>query len=119
MAVSPTAARARRVIPDDQVVGRGAVHLAVGETVILLHLPVPLVGVSIVMERERQQNDSLVRGYVHQPAVPLAERRDRVVGLQHRVSREHLAVDEHCHLIPPPPPPPPPLAYLHQVFQEG
>ena len=30
------------------------------ETVILLHPPLPLVGVSIVMERERQQNDSLV-----------------------------------------------------------
>ena len=32
---------------------------AVGETVILLHLPLPAVGVSIVMERRRQQNDSL------------------------------------------------------------
>ena len=30
------------------------------ETVILLHPPLPSVGVSIVMERERQQNDSLV-----------------------------------------------------------
>ena len=30
---------------------------AVGETVILLHPPLPLVGVSIAMERERQQND--------------------------------------------------------------
>ena len=30
---------------------------AVDETVSLLHLPPPLVGVSIVMERERQQND--------------------------------------------------------------
>ena len=37
--------------------------LAVGETVILLHPPLPLLGVSIVMERERQQNDSLARGY--------------------------------------------------------
>ena len=34
-------------------------HLAVGETVILLHPPLPLAGVSIGMERERQQNDSL------------------------------------------------------------
>ena len=34
--------------------------LAPDETVILLHPPLPLVGVSIVMERERQQNDSLV-----------------------------------------------------------
>ena len=32
--------------------------LAVGETVILLHRPLHLVGVSIVMERERQHNDS-------------------------------------------------------------
>ena len=41
-------------------------HLAVDETVILLHPPLPLVGVSVVMERERQQNDSLVNGYNHQ-----------------------------------------------------
>ena len=39
---------------DDQV------GLAPDETVILLHPPLPLVGVSIVMERERQQNDSHV-----------------------------------------------------------
>ena len=38
--------------------------LAVDETVILLHPPVPLAGVSTVMDRERQQNDSLVvNGY--------------------------------------------------------
>ena len=38
-------------------------QVAVDETsVILLHPPLPLVGVSIVMERERQQNDSLVNG---------------------------------------------------------
>ena len=35
---------------------------AVGETVILLHPPLPLVGVPIAMERERQQNDSLANG---------------------------------------------------------
>ena len=29
------------------------------QTVILLHPPLPVLGVSIVMERERQQNDSL------------------------------------------------------------
>jgi hypothetical protein len=34
---------------------------AVGETIILLH-SLPLVGVSIAMERERQQNDSLANG---------------------------------------------------------
>ena len=33
------------------------IDLAVGETVILLHAPLPVVGVSIVMERECQQND--------------------------------------------------------------
>ena len=38
------------------------VGLAVGETVILLHPPLHLAGVSIVMGRERQQNDSLVNG---------------------------------------------------------
>ena len=37
--------------------------IAVGETVILLHPPPHLVGVSIVMERNRQQNDSLADGY--------------------------------------------------------
>ena len=36
---------------------------AVDEPVILLHPALPSVGVSIVMERERQQNDSLIRGY--------------------------------------------------------
>ena len=35
----------------------------VGETVISLTPPLPLVGVSVVMERERQQNDSLADGY--------------------------------------------------------
>ena len=39
-----------------------AVVVAVDETAILLHPPQPLVGASIVMERERQQNDSLVNG---------------------------------------------------------
>ena len=37
------------------------VQVAIDETVILLHPPLPLVGVSIVMERECQQNDSLVK----------------------------------------------------------
>ena len=36
-----------------------AIDLAVGEAVILLHPPPPLVGVSIGMERERHKNDSL------------------------------------------------------------
>ena len=35
--------------------------LPVGETAILLHPPLPVVGVSIAMKRERQQNDSLER----------------------------------------------------------
>ena len=39
-----------------------AVDLAIGETVILLHPPLPLVGVSIGMESERHQNDSLANG---------------------------------------------------------
>ena len=37
--------------------------LAVGETVILLHPPLPLVGVSIGKNRGCQQNDSLADGY--------------------------------------------------------
>ena len=36
--------------------------LAVDKTVILLHPPLPSVGVAIVMKRERQQNDSLADG---------------------------------------------------------
>ena len=36
--------------------------VAIGETVILLTSPLPLVGVSIVMERGCQQNDSLADG---------------------------------------------------------
>ena len=39
-----------------------AASVAVGETVILLHPPLPSVGVSIWMERERQQTDSLADG---------------------------------------------------------
>ena len=38
------------------------VPLAVGETVILLHSPLPSVGVSIWMERGCQQNDGLADG---------------------------------------------------------
>ena len=34
----------------------------IGETVVLLHPPLPLSGVSIAMERERQQNGSLADG---------------------------------------------------------
>ena len=41
--------------------GRG-VCTAVDETAILLHPLLPLVGISIVMERERQQLDSLADG---------------------------------------------------------
>ena len=37
--------------------------VAPDETLILLHPPLPLVGVSILMERERQEHDSLVNGY--------------------------------------------------------
>ena len=44
------------------VVGNVAAIAAVGETAILLHPPLPLVGVSIAMERERPQNDSLADG---------------------------------------------------------
>ena len=33
--------------------------VAIGETVVLLHLPLPQVGVSIGMQKRRQQNDRL------------------------------------------------------------
>ena len=42
---------------------RGGQSLAVGETVILLNPPLPLVGVSIETMRECQQIDSLANGY--------------------------------------------------------
>ena len=40
----------------------GGAGIAVGETVILPHPPLPAVGVSIGMERGRQQNNSLADG---------------------------------------------------------
>ena len=49
--------------PTSTTLGR----LAVDETVNLLHSPLPLIGVSIVMERERQRNDGLVTGYGRLP----------------------------------------------------
>ena len=64
MTVSPTA----RLVRLDADGGRAlrAAHVRVrnlaDETVILLHPPLPLVGVSIVMERDRQQNDRLADG---------------------------------------------------------
>ena len=42
--------------------GRVRLHVAVGETVILLHPALSLVGVSIETMRECQQNDSLADG---------------------------------------------------------
>ena len=41
----------------------GPAELAVGETVILLHLPLPSVGVPIRMQRGCQYNDSLADGF--------------------------------------------------------
>ena len=41
---------------------QGAAGVAVDDTVVLLHPPLPLAGVSTVMERGCQQNDSLVNG---------------------------------------------------------
>ena len=38
-------------------------RLAVGETVILLHPPLPSAGVSVETTRECQQDDSLADGY--------------------------------------------------------
>ena len=45
-----------KVFPAPEAGGSITVTLAVGETVILLHPPLPLVGVSIAMERGCQQN---------------------------------------------------------------
>ena len=65
--------------------------LAIGETVILLHPPLPLLGVSTVMERGCQQKDSLVNGYPARTAAVSP------------TAASLLAPS------PPPPPPPPPL----------
>ena len=46
----------------DQLLESIPAGLAVGETFILLHPPLPLVGVSIETLRECQQNDSLTDG---------------------------------------------------------
>ena len=63
MFAHPTSGLIRNPITQPATASAGiAAYIAVGETVILLHLPLPLVGVSIVMECERQQNDSLVNG---------------------------------------------------------
>ena len=63
-----------------------ATACAVDETVILLHRPLSLVGVSIVMETERQQNDSLVNGDPH-PAKVLDARPNRL----HRGTQQFAA----------------------------
>ena len=53
----------RDLRPADEPPGHGRPDLAVGETsVILLHPPLPLVGISIGMEREHRQNDGLADG---------------------------------------------------------
>ena len=44
---------------------------AIGETVIQLHPPLPLVGVSIWTERRCQQNDSLADGYIYRQVLRL------------------------------------------------
>ena len=56
----PTAAARRALAVESAEVAEAG--LAVSETVILLHPLLVLVGVSIAMERERQQNDSLADG---------------------------------------------------------
>ena len=48
--------------PEQHIVSESEVDVAVGETVILLHPLLPLVGVSIWMERGCQQTDSLANG---------------------------------------------------------
>lgn len=40
-------------------------HLAIGDTVILLHSSLPLVGVSMLMEIRCQHNGGLADGYRH------------------------------------------------------
>ena len=66
---------ARHSVALDGLGGR-PVPVTVDETVILLHPPLPLAGVSIVMERERQQTDSLVNGSTRcsSPPAPRTQR---------------------------------------------
>ena len=62
-------AKERRHSPRREVGGAGgqpsafrSVQLGVGETVILLHPPLPLVGISIRVSKRREQNDCLADG---------------------------------------------------------
>ena len=52
----------RRRQHDDRLLCGPGLGLAIGETVILLQPLLPLLGVSIGKERERQQNDCLANG---------------------------------------------------------
>ena len=65
---------------DDTTAIDDPARLAVGKTGILLRPPQPLAGLSIVIERERQPNDSLVNGlgavarwFVHGGPVALSQ----------------------------------------------
>ena len=66
----------------------GPLDVAVGETVILLQPPLPLVGVSMWMERGRQQNDSLADGYLEVGIAEGLEELGEVTGLIRLVEPE-------------------------------
>ena len=65
MFAHPTSGLIRNPITQPATASAGiAAYIAVGETVILLHLPLPLVGVSAETMRQCQQNGSLADGYI-------------------------------------------------------
>ena len=109
--VAPHVDRHRRAdLPThrDRVEDVDLARLAVDETVILLHPPLPLVGVSIVMERERQQNDrTLANGYsrrgrgdwarrVARPADTARPQQSEVIRATHQDDSLYILHGLHC-----------------------
>ena len=79
----------------------GPALLAVDETLILLHPPLHLAGVSTVMERARQQNDSLTDGYRHCSAPTSTSAicpEGSAAGWSAAAAAAHLRCISHCSL---------------------
>ena len=80
-----------------------AFRLAVGEAVILLHTPPPLVGFSIGMERGCRQNDSLANGCFRRQFGVAADLRGAGGNLKRRLSLSRRR--EFCRFADTPSPP--------------
>ena len=79
-----------------------SMQVAVGEAVFLLHPPLPFAGVSIGMERECRQSDSLADGYlqvISQAAastIRLASGRNTVRAPAHEHEYTAFSLRSHC-----------------------